>query len=169
MLRTAVRFLGPINPGNVADSFCRTGFYALRIAVAKETFAGDILFSVKAHHVPRTSFLAETAANADFFVYIAGAGLWIYANSTLRTSVSARYRVVALTASVLDTNRVKTESTVIGANEGRSLRTVPHVAVNLDSGKLRVGFSVIKFRTGQFTALTSHAKARIRNEDAFWC
>lgn len=148
MLRTAVRFFGTINPGNVADSFCRAGFYALRIAVAKEAFAGDIFFNVKAHHVPRTSFLAETAANADFFVYIAGAGLRIYTNSTLRASVSARNRVVALTASVLDTNRVKTESSVIRADEGRALRTVPHVAVNLDSGKLGVGFSVIKFRTG---------------------
>ena len=148
MLRTAVRFLGTINPGNVADSFCRAGFYALRIAVAKEAFAGDIFFNVKAHDVPRTSFLAETAANADFFVYIAGAGLWIYANSALRASVSARNRMVALTASVLDTNRVKTESTVIRADEGCALRTVPHVAVNLYSGKLGVGFSVIKVRTG---------------------
>ena len=54
---TASRLFGAVHPRNIADSFRWTGLYALWIAIAQEALAGDIFLYVKAHHVPRTSFL----------------------------------------------------------------------------------------------------------------
>jgi hypothetical protein len=99
--RTSCGFAGTILPRHIGQSGSRAGFHAFRFAVAKEALAGFLFFAVEAHHVPRTGFLAESAADALVFIHIAGAGLGVDADGTLRAGISTRDRVGALTAGVL--------------------------------------------------------------------
>lgn len=99
--RTSCGFAGTILPRHIGQSGSRAGFHAFRFAVAKEALAGFLFFAVEAHHVPRTGFLAESAAYALVFIHIAGAGLGVDADGTLRAGISTRDRVGALTAGVL--------------------------------------------------------------------
>lgn len=91
--RTSCGFAGTILPRHIGQSGSRAGFHAFRFAVAKEALAGFLFFAVEAHHVPRTGFLAESAADALVFIHIAGAGLGVDADGTLRAGISTRDRV----------------------------------------------------------------------------
>lgn len=91
--RTSCGFAGTILPRHIGQSGSRAGFHAFRFAVAKEALAGFLFFAVEAHHVPRTGFLAESAAYALVFIHIAGAGLGVDADGTLRAGISTRDRV----------------------------------------------------------------------------
>lgn len=91
--RTSGRFAGTIFPRHIGQSGSRAGFHAFRFAVAEEALAGFLFFAVEAHHVPRTGFLAESAADALVFIHIAGAGLGIDVDGPLRAGIGAGDRV----------------------------------------------------------------------------
>lgn len=93
--RTSGRFAGTIFPRHIGQSGSRAGFHAFRFAVAEEALAGFLFFAVEAHHVPRTGFLAESAADALVFIHIAGAGLGIDVDGPLRAGIGAGDRVSA--------------------------------------------------------------------------
>ncbi len=142
----AGRFFGTIHPGYVADGFGRAGFHAFRIAVAEKALAGDVLFNVEAHHVPGAGFLAKAAADAGFFIDITGTGLRIDADGAFRAGVGAGNRVVALAAGVLNAYRIRAVCAVVRRGERGAFRTVEHSAINFDSSKARICFTVIEFR-----------------------
>ena len=142
----AGRFFGTIHPGYVADGFGRAGFHAFRIAVAEKAVAGDVLFNVEAHHVPGAGFLAKAAADAGFFIDITGTGLRIDADGAFRAGVGAGNRVVALAAGVLNAYRIRAVCAVVRRGERGAFRTVEHSAINFDSSKARICFTVIEFR-----------------------
>ena len=144
--RTSGRFAGTIFPRHIGQSGSRAGFHAFRIAVAEKALAGDVLFNVEAHHVPGAGFLAKAAADAGFFIDIPGTGLRIDADGAFRAGVGAGNRVVALAAGVLNAYRIRAVCAVVRRGERGAFRTVEHSAINFDSSKARICFTVIEFR-----------------------
>lgn len=112
----AGRFFGTIHPGYVADGFGRAGF------------------------------LAKAAADAGFFIDITGTGLRIDADGAFRAGVGAGNRVVALAAGVLNAYRIRAVCAVVRRGERGAFRTVEHSAINFDSSRARICFTVIEFR-----------------------
>ena len=160
--RTSGRFTRAVLPGHISQSGSRAGFNALGLAVAKEAFAGFLFFAVEAHHVPRAGFLAKAAADALIFIYVAGAGLRIDTNRTLRTGICARNRVGALTAGVLIDSAVAPNAlqrTCTGV-----ARTVPNIAADTNTSQNRVVLTVVKFGTSHFAALAVDAERGIADE-----
>ena len=121
-----------------------------------------MFFAVEAHHVPRTGFLAESAAYALVFIHIAGAGLGVDADGTLRAGISTRDRVGALTAGVLIDSAVAPNAlqrTCTGV-----ARTVPNIAADTNTSQNRVVLTVVKFGTSHFAALAVDAERGIADD-----
>ena len=139
--RTSCGFAGTILPRHIGQSGGRAGFHAFRFAVAKEALA------------------AESAADALVFIHIAGAGLGVDADGTLRAGISTRDRVGALTAGVLIDSAVAPNAlqrTCTGV-----ARTVPNIAADTNTSQNRVVLTVVKFGTSHFAALAVDAERGI--------
>ena len=158
----AGRFFGAIHPRNVANRFGRAGFHAFRFAVAEEALAGFLFFAVEAHHVPRTGFLAESAADALVFIHIAGAGLGIDVDGTLRAGIGAGDRVSALAARVLIDGAVAPDA--LQGTSARIARTVPNIAADTNTSQNRIVLTVVKFGTSHFAALAVDAERGIADD-----
>ena len=79
-------------------------------------------------------------------VFGSESGLRLYAYSFYRAGVGAGNRVVALAAGVLNAYRIRAVCAVVRRGERGAFRTVEHSAINFDSSKARICFTVIEFR-----------------------
>ena len=160
--RTSCGFAGTILPRHIGQSGSRAGFHAFRFAVAEEALAGFLFFAVEAHHVPRTGFLAESAADALVFIHIAGAGLGIDVDGTLRAGIGAGDRVSALAARVLIDGAVAPDA--LQGTSARIARTVPNIAADTNTSQNRIVLTVVKFGTSHFAALAVDAERGIADD-----